>query len=281
MHDPATHISKLDAQLSEFYSRYEGDVDEFGFNPKTVAQWRPFFQFFYEDYFQVEATGIENIPKQGRAVLIGNHGGVLPMDAFMICTAVLLHHEAPRRIRFLSHGFLRSNRWLYEIVSGHGGVPATYAVAKTLLKADELVFFYPEGPRGTGKRFSMRNRVYDFDPGFVKAAIATSSPIIPVVTLGSDEIYPMLANFKSVARLMRTPYWPVTPMFPWLPFFSSCVPLPIKFLISIGKPIYLDYPPDRVSDRKLRLEIAREIQYDVQRELNKLLRQRKSLFAGW
>ena len=156
-----------------------------------------------------------------------------------------------------------------------------YALAKALLDADELVFFYPEGPRGTGKPFSMRYRLYDFDPGFVKAAIATSSPIIPIVTVGSDEIFPTLANLKPVARLVGTPYWPVTPAFPWLPFISSCIPLPIKFLINIGKPIYLNYPPERVSDRKLRLEIARAVQYDVQRELNTLLRQRKSIFAGW
>ena len=188
------HNSDPVARLSGFCSRYEGQTDEFGFNPNTVAQWQPLFRFLYEGYFNVEVTGIENIPKEGRAVLIGNHGGVLPMDAFMIWTAFLLHHEVPRRIRCLTHSVLKSNHWLDKLISGYGGVPASYALAKALLDADELVFFYPEGPRGTGKPFSMRYRLYDFDPGFVKAAIATSSPIIPIVTVGSDEIFPMLGQ---------------------------------------------------------------------------------------
>lgn len=265
----------------DYFSKYEGKSDEFGFNAKTVEQWHPFFQFLYEEYFQVKAIGIDNIPAEGRAVLAGNHSGVLPVDAFLTCTAVLLHHPAPRRIRYLTHEFLLSNEITKNIIKGFGGVPANYSIARELLENDELVFFYPEGARGTGKPFSERYRVCDFDPGFVKAAIATGSPIVPVSTVGGDEIYPLLFNLKSVASLMGTPYWPVTPMFPFFPITSSWVPLPVKLLIKFGKPIYLNYPPERAGDKQLRLRLAREIQYEIQRELNSLLRQRKSPFAGW
>lgn len=265
----------------EFYSRYEDQTDEYGFDAETIAQWQPFFQFLYEGYFQVRTIGTENIPDNGRAVLIGNHSGVLPMDAFMTYMALLLHHNAPRRIRYLTHESLLSNNLVQKLLRGFGSVPATYETAKKLLEDEELVFFYPEGTRGTGKPFSMRYRLHDFDPGFAKAAIETGSPIIPITTIGGDEIYPLLGNLKCVARLMGLPYWPLTLTHPWFPFVVSCIPMPVKFLIKIGKPIYLDYPPGKATDKKLRLQIARNLQYDIQRDLNSLLKERKSPFAGW
>lgn len=274
-------LTKNVTKRAEYYLQYEGKSDEFGFDPKTVELWQPFFQFFYQEYFQVQTIGLENIPNKGRAVLAGNHSGVLPVDAFMTSTAVLLHHEAPRRIRYLAHDFLLSNKISGGLMRGFGAVPATYQIAEKLLNDEELVFFYPEGTRGTGKPFSMRYRVCDFDPGFVKAAIATGSPIIPVVTVGGDEIYPFLADLKPIAKLLGTPYWPLTPTFPLFPYISAWIPLPIKFLMKFGNPIYLDYPPDRANDKKLRYRLAREIQHEVQRELNLLLRERKSPFSGW
>ncbi len=278
---PNMTISKSRRRVRDFCAKYEAQEDEYGFNLKTIANWEGFFRFFYEEYFQVETLGLENIPNQGRAVLVGNHSGGLPIDAFMLYTAVIHHHPCPRRLRFLSLDCLRSTRIVKDIICGFGGVPNTYQVATKLLQNDELVFFYPEGARGTGKPFSMRYRLHDFDPGFVKAAIATGSPIVPVTTIGCDEIYPLLGNFKSVARLLGAPYWPMTPTFPWLPVTISCLPVPIKILIKIGEPIYLNYPPEMATDRKLRLRIAREVQYGIQRDLNWLLRQRKSPFVSW
>lgn len=277
--------SKRVSLRPEFYSRYEcgsdSDSDPYGFSTTIIMQWMPLFQFLYEGYFDVKTVGLENIPAEGRAVLIGNHTGVLPMDAFMTITGVLLHHSSPRRIRCLAHNFLRATPFFDRLTSGFGAVPAEYSVAKKLLEDEELVFFYPEGARGTGKPFSMRYRLMDFDPGFVKAAIETGSPIIPITTIGGDEIFPLLGNIRSLARVLGAPYFPLTPGFPWLPFPANLTPLPIKFLIKVGKPIYLNYPPERAKDRKLRLQIARDIQYDIQRELNSLLRQRKSPFVDW
>lgn len=141
--------------------------------------------------------------------------------------------------------------------------------------------FYPEGAKGTGKLYRTRYRLFDFDPGFVKAAILTGAPIIPVVTMGGDDIYPILGNFRRLGRFLNMPYFPRTPLFPWIPYSSSCLPLPAKMLIKIGKPVHLDYPKSCAYDRKLRLRIAREIQYDIQRDINRLLLKRKSVFAGW
>lgn len=262
-------------------SLYGDQTDEYGFNCDALFKCEFFSRYLYEEYFQVQTIGIENIPDNKRAILIGNHSGVVPLDAFMTYTAFLNMHQNPRRIRFLVHNWLLSTPGVRDIIKGAGGVCATYKNAFKLLEQDELVFFYPEGPKGTGKPFSMRYRLDDFDPGFVKAAIETKSPIIPVTTVGGDEVFPLLANMKSIARIMGTPYWPVTLTHPWLPFTTSCMPLPVKLLIIIGKPIYLDYPASKCTDRQLRKDIARNIQYKIQRQLNQLLKIRKSPFSKW
>ncbi len=274
-------FSKLEKRRREFINRYEGRYDEFGFDLDTFINWEFFFRFLYEDYFKVQVIGIENIPAEGRAVLVGNHSGGLPIDAFMTNSAVYNLHPKPRRIRCLSLKCLREIPILKDIVTGMGGVPASFSVARELLLNDELVMFYPEGPRGTGKLFSQRYRLNDFDPGFVKAAMETGSPIIPITVVGADELYPIFKNLKSLAHFLHMPYFPLTPGFPWLPLFTSCVPLPIRLLIKIGKPIHLNYPSEKVSDKKLRLRVTREIQFQIQREINSLLRQRKSPLAGW
>jgi 1-acyl-sn-glycerol-3-phosphate acyltransferase len=121
----------------------------------------------------------------------------------------------------------------------------------------------------------------DFHPGFVQLAISTQTPLIPIATVGGDEIFPNFVNLKSVATFMKMPFWPVTTAFPWLPFPMMFIPLPVRWLMNIHKPIDLGYPPEKANDKKLVLKIAREIQYLIQRDLNQLLRERKSVFTGW
>lgn len=273
--------NNLEKTQREFINRYEGRYDEFGFDLDSFIICEFFFRFLFENYFKVQVIGIENIPEAGRAVLVGNHSGGLPIDAFMTNSAIYNLHPHPRRIRCLSLKCLREVPILKDIVTGMGGVPASFSVAQNLLLDDELVMFYPEGPRGTGKLFSQRYRLNDFDPGFVKAAMATGSPIIPITVVGADELYPIFKNLKGLARLLHMPYFPLTPLFPWFPLFISCIPLPIRMLIKIGKPIYLNYPAEEVSNKRLRLRVTREIQFQIQKELNTLLSQRKSPLAGW
>lgn len=264
-----------------FYERYEGTVDEYGFDLNTFAKWEPFFRFFFEGYFQVKVIGIENIPAEGPVIIMGNHSGGLPIDAVMLNNANYNLHPNPRRMRALSHEWLHNIGLIGTILRGLGAVPANFGTAMKLLNNGEIVVFYPEGARGTGKLYTSRYRIIDFDPGFVKAAVLSGAPVVPVTTVGGDEIYPILASLPKLAKLLDMPYYPVTPTFPLLPICSSCIPLPVKMLIKIHKPVRLDCSPDQAGDKKLRMQITREFQFMIQRQLNILLAKRKSPFEGW
>ena len=274
-------LKSLARRSPTYYSRYAGEQDEFGYKLETFAKWEPVFRFCFEDYFKVKVQGIENIPTEGKAILVGNHSGGLPLDGAMITIAMCNSHPSPRRIRYLVTDWFFSmpgvGKWIKEV----GQVRATLENARTLLEGGELVGIYPEGIRGVGKTFRERYRLIDFHPGFVQLAIATQTPLIPIATVGGDEIFPNFVNAKSVARLLKMPFFPITLGLPWLPFPLMFIPLPVRWLINIHKPIDLGYPPEKASDRKLVLTLAREIQYGIQRDLNELLRERKSIFTGW
>ncbi len=264
-----------------FFERYSNATDQYGFDLAAYKSWERRIRFLYQQWFGVTMVGVENIPAEGRAVLCGNHSGGLPLDGFMLYDGMINYHPNPRRLRFLVAEFVRTLPVAGDMIRGFGGIPAKYDIAVELLENEELVLFYPEAEKGTGKLYKDRYHLIDFNPGFVKAAIETGSPIVPITTVGGDEIYPLLANVKPLAKLMGAPYWPITPFFPWLPFPFNVIPLPIKFLICVGKPIKLDYPPEKAEDHDFIKGIAEEIQQQIQTELEDLLKMRKCAFAKW
>lgn len=264
-----------------FFERYANEHDEYGFDLNTWARWEPFFRFCFEDYFKVDIRGIENIPAEGRAIVVGNHSGLLPVDGAMMSMAMGNLHCSPRRIRYLSSDWFFDLFFIGAWMRETGQVRAQLDIAEKLLEAGEIIGVYPEGVRGVGKTFSERYRVIDFHPGFVKLAISSQTPIIPIATIGGDEIYPNFANLTGLSQFLKIPFFPLTPGFPWLPFPLWVIPLPVRWLINVHKPIHLDYPPEKASDRKLVRTIAKEIQYQIQRDLNELFGKRKTLFTGW
>jgi 1-acyl-sn-glycerol-3-phosphate acyltransferase len=278
---PRDALESLSRRNPRFYQLYAGKVDEFGFNLETFARWERYFRFLNEEYFKIKIKGIEHIPSEGPVIICGNHSGLLPMDGGLLTSAMCSLHSNPRRVRFLATDWFFNTPGLKEWAMETGQVRASKENAIKLLDENEIVGIYPEGIRGVGKTFRERYRVHDFHPGFVSLAIQTKTPIVPIATVGGDEIYPNFVNIKSLARLMKMPFFPLTLTFPWMPFPLMFVPMPVRWLMKIHPPINLDYPPEKASDRKLVLKIAREIQYMIQRDLNDLLRERKSVFSGW
>src|SRR4029434_2621884 len=97
-----------------------------------------------------------------------------------------------------------------------GGVRACRENAERLLAKDELVAVFPEGEKGMGKLWKDRYRLQRFGRGgFVKLAIRTGTPIIPVAVVGSEEAAPMLGKVTWFAKNIGIPWIPVNPTFPW------------------------------------------------------------------
>jgi 1-acyl-sn-glycerol-3-phosphate acyltransferase len=260
--------------------RGEYPEDEWGFDEQFAEAVYPFFEFLYDVWWRVEAEGVRNVPSHGRALLVSNHAGSLfPFDASMILGAIMKQHPLPRWARFMVLDWAFVLPFVSLFMRRVGGVPASPHNAARLLEQDELVMVFPEGVKGTGKPFSERYRLQRFGRGgFVELALRTRSPIVPVAVVGSEEIYPKLADAKPIARAIGAPFVPITPTFPWLGLLGL-IPLPSKWRIEFCEPIDLSgYPPDAAQDRRLLFDVSEEVRETIQEKLYENLVKRGSAF---
>ena len=256
--------------VTRIVDRLEGDYDEdeWGFDEGFTELVEPFFGFLYEAWWRVKVTGAARGPAHGRALLTANHAGILPWDATMISMALLREHPLPRYPRFMVLNWAFDLPWVSAGMRKVGGVVASPFNAMRLLEQDHLVAVFPEGVKGTGKPYSERYRLQRFGRGgFVEIALRTGSPIVPVAVVGSEEIYPKLADLPAVARLIGAPYFPVTPTFPLLGPLGV-VPLPSKWRIEFLDPIETaPYGPEGADDRALVLELSERVRGEIQQAL--------------
>jgi 1-acyl-sn-glycerol-3-phosphate acyltransferase len=256
--------------LNRIVERLDGDYaeDEWGFDEGFAELVEPFFAFLYETWWRVQVSGAERVPAHGRALLTANHAGILPWDATMISMALLREHPLPRYPRFLVLNWAFDLPWISAGMRRVGGVVASPFNAMRLLEQDHLVAVFPEGVKGTGKPYSERYRLQRFGRGgFVEIALRTSAPIVPVAIVGSEEIYPKVAELPAVARLIGAPYFPVTPTFPLLGPFGV-IPLPSKWRIEFLDPIETaSYGPEGADDRTLVLELSERVRAQIQEAL--------------
>jgi 1-acyl-sn-glycerol-3-phosphate acyltransferase len=249
--------------------RLEGryQEDEWGFDEEFSEVIRPFFEFFYDRWWRVKATGVHHVPAHGRALLVANHAGIVPWDATMMSVAIQREHPLPRYARFLVLNWAFDLPWI-SMIRKVGGVVASPYNAMRLLEQDELVAVFPEGVKGAGKPFSERYRLQRFGRGgFVEIALRTGAPMVPVAVVGSEEIYPKVGELPLLARLLGAPYFPVTPTFPALGPFGA-IPLPSKWRIEFCEPIDTSqYGPDAADDRGLVFELSERVRDTIQQKL--------------
>jgi 1-acyl-sn-glycerol-3-phosphate acyltransferase len=246
---------KLAARLAFLRRRITGEyeIDEFGFDPDLsdhviAAPFRP----LYNKWFRVETRGLENVPDDGSALVVGNHSGTLPMDAVMTSLALLDHHPARRHLRLLAADLVFATPFLAPLARKAGNTLACNADAERLLNGGELVGVFPEGFKGIGKPFSERYKLQRFGRGgFVSAALA---------------------------RVLGLPYLPITPTFP-LTGPLGLIPLPSKWIIEFGEPIDTAHlGAAAADDPMLVFDLTDQVRETIQQTLYQLLMDRRSVF---
>src|SRR5947207_9144201 len=239
--------AEIDRRMRRIPTRLNSyGYDRWGFHPAIAKRALLGTALLYRYWFRVEVHGIERIP-QGRVVLIGNHAGQIALDAAMIGAACFLEGEPPRIIRGMGEYWLPTVPWVNIIMVRTGSVVGTRKNCIDLLENDELVIAFPEGIRGMNKLIWERYQLQEFGQGFMRLALETHTPIVPIAVVGSEEQAPGIANLQPLAKLLRMPAFPVTLTWPWLGLLGM-VPLPVKYHIYFGEPMQFEGNPGDEDD---------------------------------
>ena len=255
--------------------------DGYGYEPEYESKVKGILDTLYSNYWRAEVEGIENIPASGKVLLVANHAGMLPYDSLMIREAVSRNHPEKRLVRPLLEDFIYYFPFLGTFMARLGSVRACQENGQSLLNRGDVALVFPEGIKGIEKQYKLRYRLQRFGRGgFIRLAMNTRAPIVPVAVIGSEETHPVLTNFEQMAKLLGLPYLPLTPTFPLLGPLGL-LPLPSKWKIVFGKPIPFDeYTADQVHDRILVNKLVERVRSRLQSMIDKELAARKSPWRG-
>lgn len=254
----------------EFISKFPNKVgsygyDAWGFNINGVKPFVGLGRFFYENYFRVEAHGLENIPKEGRCLIIGNHSGQLPLDAMLLGYSLVTNEFAPRAPKGMYERFVPQVPFISSIFSQWGGTVGDPENCIKMLENEEAVIVFPEGARGISKPFKKKYQLQRFGLGFMYMALATQSPIIPVGIVGCEESIINLGNIDFLQRLIKFPSAPAL-----IPFV-----FPTKVIITFGKPMYFE----GTNVREYQVQaMVNEVKSEIEQLIDTGLAERKSIF---
>jgi len=208
-------------------------VDRYGISKEYLGPLMSALKLLFRNYFSVESYGIENVPRRGRVMLVGNHSGGIAIDGAMIVASQFLEMEPPRLAQGMAEKFLNRMPFASQIMSRLGHLTGLPEHAERLLADERMLMVFPEGARGTAKLYKERYSLVHFGTGFMRLAMKMKTPIVPFAFLGGGEAVPTISNAYTLGRLLGVPYIPVTP---WL----VALPLPVKLEIYYSPPMVFE-----------------------------------------
>lgn len=228
----------VDSEVRDRLEQLEIPFNELGVDPYGIskAYLGPSFtalRFFFKHYFSVESHGIENVPRRGRVMLVGNHSGGVALDGAMVVASQFLEMNPPRLAQGMAEKFLNKVPFASQLTNRCGHLTGLPEHAERLLADERMLMVFPEGARGTAKLFKERYSLVHFGTGFVRLAMKLKTPIVPFAFLGGGEAIPTISNAVSIGKLFGVPYIPVTP---WL----FAVPIPAKLEVYYSPPMVFE-----------------------------------------
>lgn len=241
--------------------------DVFGMRPDAARLAARIAAPIYERYFRATSEGTEHIPREGRAILVANHSGALPVDGAMLWTDVYRH--TGRITRLVADRFVPQLPFVGTIFSRCGVVCGARANVERLLEREEILAIFPEGTTGVGKPMRLRYQLQEWRVGHAELAIRHRAPIVPVAIIGAEESWPV------VYRIPLQPFGA-----PYLPVPASPLPLPVRYHFHYGAPIELhrEVPADRADDPDAVIAAAGRVRHALEQLIERALTARESLF---
>jgi 1-acyl-sn-glycerol-3-phosphate acyltransferase len=242
-------------------------IDAYGIDKDELARFFTALEWAYRHYFQVEVHGTEHIPLSGRAMLIGNHSGGVALDALMVLASCFFELDPPRLAQGMAEKFINKVPGASQMASRLGQFTGLPEHADRLLRDERLLMVFPEGARGTAKLARDADSLVRFGTGFMRLALKTRTPIIPVAFVGGGEAIPTVMNLYKLGQLLGVPYIPVTPYL--VPF-----PKPVRLQLLYSEPLLFEGDGSEADD------VIHSYVEQVRARIAWLIEQARALRAG-
>jgi len=211
-------------------------------------------QWLSQHYFTTRVEGVENVPSQGAALIVGNHSaGLMPLDALFAMGQIREAQGPERFVHPLAHDFAYVGQKMAVNAQRLGILRAVKENAAAAFAAGRLVLVYPGGDQEAFRTFKDRGKVVLAGrKGFVRLALTAGAPIVPLASVGLHESFIVLAKGERLARalglkeLLRTEVMPLGLSLPWglAPAFFPFLPLPTSIEMRYLPPILLEGDPE-------------------------------------
>ncbi|MEA2409819.1 MAG: hypothetical protein QOC77_380 [Thermoleophilaceae bacterium] len=261
------------------------DLD--AWDPEYIRQTVPLTRAVFGTYFRGEVRGLENIPAEGPALLVGNHsGGTMIADTFVFTQSFYEHFGADRRFHQLAHS-VAARMPLMGLIRHWGTVAASHDNARAAFKRDAPVLVYPGGDYETFRPTTHSDQIeFGGRKGFIKLALDEGVPIVPVVSIGGQETALFVTRGETAARmtgLAKLARIKVLPVSIGPPFginvldLPGRLPLPAKITIQVMPPVDLT---ERFGEKPDPEDIYDELTGDMQSALDELSEERTLPLVG-
>ena len=243
------------------------------------------FNFFWCDhYFRLETDGWHRIPDEP-SLLIGIHsGGALTMDAWTLVHSWHRRFEGRRILHGTAHDVLMATPLLGDYFKAAGVIPASRQGVTAALAAGHDVVVWPGGEQDSMRSWRHRDKAMLFGrKGFVRQAIRSGVPIVPVATVGGHDTVFVLSEGRFIARWtglgkrLRGATAPIIAGFPFplaIEILPAHLPLPAKIRTEFLDPIRVDTDPARADDRAYVDKIYDEVEGAIQDGVDRLAKRR-------
>ncbi len=212
----------------------------------------------YTSFFSPEVRGIENLPRDGPVVVVGNHSGLFYMpDVWITWLAMAGRRGIDQPVYGLAYDLLFAVPGVEALLRRLGAIPAGNKQAEAALAQGALVMVYPGGDYEACRPWSARDRV-DFAGrhGFVKLALRTGVPVVPVVAHGAQHIVVVLSRGERLARALglnklRIEVFPILlgPPFGLNSALTPPLPLPAAITVEFLPPLdWARFGPEAAED---------------------------------
>jgi 1-acyl-sn-glycerol-3-phosphate acyltransferase len=249
----------------------------------------PFWNFLLDRYFRLEVRGWNRLP-EAPALIIGVHaGGIVPIDAYTFGFAWHRKFGKQRPLHGTAHDFLMTAPLLGDYLRQVGTVPASPEGVTQALDAQHDVIVYPGGDIDSLRSWRKRDEVVlGGRKGFIRQAIRSQVPIVPLAQSGAADTLLMLTNGRRLAKLLqldklfRAKAFPIALGFPLgiAPGVLPQIPLPAKLRSEILEPVDVGDDPERENDDDFVARKYREVERSIQTGMRRLARKRRFPLLG-